>query len=652
MSETSSVTEAVIFFLFLASITLLFVRTAIAVAKGRRHRLRLAMELVALFAIIYFLNSPALRFLGMENLAADFQKGVLFLWTVSLAFLANTALERFVWDGVLSIHGERRIPKLITDGIGLIIYSVAVMFVLHYVYGEPIGPVLATSGAAAIVIGFGAQSTIREVFSGVALNTTKALRIGDYVEIDDVYGQVHDINWRSVSVHNPHTDSLYIFPNSAVAETKILNFSEPQDVFRYYITFSAELSAPPEKVIRVIADELKHSKYVYRTPAPNFNILGYSERGIDYRVRYHFEGDDPWWDAQNEMCMAIWGAARKHGLRIAMNRMLQGSPNSEWEFIDEKNFATAAPDAVLDLLKSHPVFGKLSDEGLKILCDGYETVDLSPPSCFYQKGELADGAFLLLEGRVDILDDEGLHDLEVQNVEPGEFFGLETVFGEQKRLLAARADEYSVAVRFNDETITNILRESENVKKLLSESEASFDNDRRQRRKDELFQIRIAAHHRERHSSLNSIRSGIDEMVNKPALHHLLDHFSKRVRNEELLEGLAATAAHLAVSRGTPDEVERDYFREALRHADLLKHVELTHGLDLFDSYCSQLVDQTDREKSGLVLKELREAKRVKGGEAVVRHFAKGLFGVRGLPDEREQSAFAQIEAVLSETRN
>lgn len=652
MSETSSVTEAVIFFLFLASVTLLFVRAAIAVARGRRHRLRLAMELVAIFAVIYFLNGPALRFLGLENLASDFQKGVLFLWTVSLAFLANTALERFVWDGILSIHGERGIPKLITDGIGLIIYSVAVMLVLHYVYGEPIGPVLATSGAAAIVIGFGAQSTIREVFSGVALNTTKALRIGDYVEIDDVYGQVHDINWRSVSLHNPHTDSLYIFPNSAVAETKILNFSEPQDVFRYYITFSVELSAPPEKVIRVIADELKHSKHVYRTPAPNFNILGYSERGIDYRVRYHFEGDDPWWDAQNEMCMAIWGAARKHGLRIAMNRMLQGSPSSEWEFIDDKTSAVTAKETVLHHLQAHPIFGKLSEDDLTRLCDGYQTVDLSPPSCFYQKGESADGVYLLIEGKVDLLDDEGQHDLEVQNCNPGEFFGLESVMDGTRHLLTARSDAYSIAVLIAGKTVRSVLGDAEGVRKSLAKSEAALDEARQNRRKDELFQIRIAAHHRDRHSSFGNIRSGIDEMVNKPVLHHLLDHFSKRVQNEELLEGLAATAAHLAVSRGTPDETERDYFRDSLRHADLLKHVDLTHGLDLFDRYCTQLVDQPDREKSGLVLKELREAKRVKGGETVVRHFAKGLFGIRRLPDEREQSAFAQIESVLSETKN
>lgn len=154
------------------------------------------------------------------------------------------------------------------------------------------------------------------MFSGIALNATQALRVGDYVEIDGVYGQVYDINWRSVSLKSPHTDSLYIFPNSAVAEQTILNFSEPTDRFKYYVTFSVELLAPPALVISSIAKELENTRYVFRGPKPDFNLLGYSEHGIDFRVRHYFDGDGPWWDAQNEMIMAIWSAMRKQGLRI------------------------------------------------------------------------------------------------------------------------------------------------------------------------------------------------------------------------------------------------------------------------------------------------------------------------------------------------
>ncbi|MEK6249079.1 MAG: mechanosensitive ion channel family protein, partial [Planctomycetales bacterium] len=181
MEETNNLIEGVVFLLLLACITLVFIRTAVAVSRWKKHRFRLAVDLVVIFSVLYFLVPPAFNFVGWSDIVLGVQQAVVFLWTISAAFLINSVLIKFMWDGVLSSHGERKVPKLITDGVGLAIYSAAVMFVLHYVYGQPIGPVLATSGAAAIVIGFGAQSTIREVFSGFSLSATKALRIGDYV---------------------------------------------------------------------------------------------------------------------------------------------------------------------------------------------------------------------------------------------------------------------------------------------------------------------------------------------------------------------------------------------------------------------------------------------------------------------------------------
>ena len=106
------------------------------------------------------------------------------------------------------------------------------------------------------------------------------MRIGDFVEIDDIYGEVHEINWRSVSLLNPHTGSLYIFPNSAVADRIILNFSEPTGLFKSWIKFQVEYGASPDLVIRTIAEELENSKYIRRDPKPDFNILGFTDLGM------------------------------------------------------------------------------------------------------------------------------------------------------------------------------------------------------------------------------------------------------------------------------------------------------------------------------------------------------------------------------------
>jgi small-conductance mechanosensitive channel/CRP-like cAMP-binding protein len=647
MEETNNLIEGVVFLLLLACITLVFIRTAVAVSRWKKHRFRLAVDLVVIFSVLYFLVPPAFNFVDWSDIVLDAQQAVVFLWTISVAFLINSVLIKFMWDGVLSSHGERKVPKLITDGVGLAIYSAAIMFVLHYVYGQPIGPVLATSGAAAIVIGFGAQSTIREVFSGFSLSATKALRIGDYVEIDDVYGQVYDINWRSVSLHNPHTDSLYIFPNSAVAETKILNFSEPKDVFRYYVTFTAELSAPPEKVIRTIADELKHSKYVFRDPKPNFNIFGYSERGIDYRVRYHFEGDDPWWDAQNEMVMAIWSAARRNDFRISMNRMLQSSPE-EWPYLDENIAAATSPEAVLALVKSNPVLNMLADDEIDILCKSYKTADLSPPSCFFLAGSSPEGLFLLVEGEVNILETlEDRHDVEIDTIEPGQLFAVNAALTGGVSTNLARAEQYSVAICFDALAVAEVLAQRQDLRESLVKLAQENDARRGKNREKETRRLLISEHHKVKRSSLEGIRRGVDDMMNKPGLHHFLDHFSSKVRNEELAEGLAAAAALLAVGRGVPGQEDKKHFEEGLRHADLLRHLDLDHCLYRYDEYVSNLLENGEAGEKR-VLENLCEAARVRNGPDIVRDVAKGLCGLSGLPEEEEQAKLKLIDESLS----
>lgn len=646
MENSSDIIQILGFFLVLSGVTLILVRSAVALSRGKSHRLRLSLEILLTLTVIYTFVKPALNFVGQAEFAEPVASAIAFLWLIATAFLINTVFNRFLWEGFLSDHGERRIPKLITDGIGLSIYAVAIMLALHFVYGEPIGAVLATSGAAAVVIGFGAQSTIREVFSGVALNATRALRVGDFVEIDGVYGQVYDINWRSVSLINPHTDSLYIFPNSAVAEQTILNFSEPTDRFRYYVTFSVELSAPPEMVIRSIANELKNSRYVFRDPKPNFNMLGYSEKGIDYRVRYHFDGDDPWWDAQNEIIMAIWAAMRKQGFRISMNRMLQGAPD-EWPAIEERVDNRTHVSDVLKALKQHAIFGSLNDDDLTQFCKSYAACDLNPPSCFYQRGDVSDGIYLLLSGQVHIFDigDDGV-ELKIDTSQPGEIFGIRAAIEQSEHRYSAQAAQYSIAVRIPRENLEKLISDKPKLKTAF-EGIAKEQNVRRAvALEEEKRALLLAQHHNLRRTIAGDLRRSVDNMLNKPMLHHLLDHISSSVRHEELLEGIMAGAAKIATARGVPDDVEREYLVTTLREADLLRHLDIDHGLALFDKYSDMLLEGREKDKD-LVQQALNEARRVKHGPTIVANICKGLCGVHELPTKEELEALAEVQSAL-----
>ncbi|MCH6566698.1 MAG: mechanosensitive ion channel, partial [Proteobacteria bacterium] len=456
--------------LILSFATVILVRGLTLSIRGKHHSVRFGVELLLVFTILFLFSHHALRMAGAGQFIEPLEKSLAFLWWISLAFTINASLNRFVWTGVLSENGVRKVPKLLTDGAAFLLYGAAVMVSMHYVYDKSITTILATSGAAAFIVGLSAQSTLRQVFAGLSLNMTRSLRIGDFVEIDEIYGEVHEINWRSVSLLNPHTGSLYIFPNSAVADKIILNFSEPTERFKYWIKFYVEYGASPDLVISTIAEELENSKFIRRDPKPDFNILGFTDLGMEYRVRYYFDGDDPWWDAQNEMCMAIWSSLRRKGIRLSIDRhkLLSGDEQQDnpWKFDN----ITRPDEHLPEVMVRDPFLAQLAPSQLQELASSARFLDFTPPDCIYRKDDPPDSVYFIAEAQFSVhqVQEDG-SEAQIGVHQDGECIGLESLIEDENENHAStvRAERYSIVYQLNNVLLKKMVSASGKVQKAL-----------------------------------------------------------------------------------------------------------------------------------------------------------------------------------------
>ncbi|WP_237559955.1 mechanosensitive ion channel family protein [Desulfohalovibrio reitneri] len=69
--------------------------------------------------------------------------------------------------------------------------------------GVNLGPLLAGAGIFGLAIGFGAQTLVRDVFSGLFFLLDDAFRIGDYVETGSLTGTVEHLTIRSLQLRHP-----------------------------------------------------------------------------------------------------------------------------------------------------------------------------------------------------------------------------------------------------------------------------------------------------------------------------------------------------------------------------------------------------------------------------------------------------------------
>ena len=69
--------------------------------------------------------------------------------------------------------------------------------------GLDIGPLIAGAGVIGLAIGFGSQTLVRDILSGVFFLIDDAFRVGDYIETGGIKGMVEHISLRSVKLRHP-----------------------------------------------------------------------------------------------------------------------------------------------------------------------------------------------------------------------------------------------------------------------------------------------------------------------------------------------------------------------------------------------------------------------------------------------------------------
>ena len=155
-----------------------------------------------------------------------------------LAFLAIKALDRLVarWKAQVEdlppLNPRRQrtytLGSLITSTGRYVVWPLAIITVLSELNLD-IGALLATAGIAGLAIGFGAQTLVRDVISGVFLLFDDTLRVGDSVRIGNEVGTVETINIRLIKVRKFDGELLMVpagelrtFGNRSISFSRII----------------------------------------------------------------------------------------------------------------------------------------------------------------------------------------------------------------------------------------------------------------------------------------------------------------------------------------------------------------------------------------------------------------------------------------------
>lgn len=649
--DVVSVFEVFGLLVILASIAFIFTQLIKFAFKQKENKVRLGAELLLSFVIIYICIPAAHRVTGTTEYLIETSSFVALLWWLSLAFLIDAAIRKYIWYGLKIEHGVCQVPKLVQDVTSFLLYAIVIMIVMHFVYEEPIAAVLATSGGVAFVLGLAAQKTLSEAFAGLSLSMSKTLKVGDYLDINGIYGQVREINWRSISLLSPNTGSMYIFANSEVAHNIVLNYSTPNDNFKTDVTFSVELHAPPELVMRSVMDELKNSRFVLQDPKPDIHALEFNQLGINYRIRFFFNGDDPWWDAQNEVVNAIWLAMKRNGFRFAVNRNFLQS-GIEWEHDSQPNKPQSTASELIELLSKQKLFSNMDEAKLSSLASKMERIEWLPPECIYQQNGKSDYLYLITEGTSSVYRSDDESEYFLSDLTEGSLCGI-PYLSEDGLLYYShtlQAKQFCVGYKVGIANLSELVGKEELIARfnkiflakdreqslLLTQAKQKLNNEL-SARNQVMFMQALKSH------MSNYYRSGF--------LNHVYDSVFAHHHHTKILDALAGTCALIAVEDGEISASEEEHFCAIIEHINSLKHIDHNQVKGQFDKYASSALADFEQTKER-VFKLLSDCNHDEHSNHIIMATCHAIAGVHGVHTERGQQLIKELAEILGSTED
>ncbi|MET3944276.1 mechanosensitive ion channel family protein [Corynebacterium mucifaciens] len=161
----------------------------------------------------------------------------------------------------------------------IVIWTWAALAVLDQL-GVNVAPLIASAGVVGVAIGFGAQSLVKDFFSGMFILIENQFGVGDTIQVGDIVGEVEMMTLRITTIRDMD-GALWHVRNGDIDQ--VGNHSARFSTARLQIPVS--LMADPDKVSRVIEDtaiaacrDPEIRDFVMDTPA----MLGPSEFNPTY----------------------------------------------------------------------------------------------------------------------------------------------------------------------------------------------------------------------------------------------------------------------------------------------------------------------------------------------------------------------------------
>lgn len=211
---------------------------------------------------------------------------------IALAWVLILIMQRVIPWVAEKLPSRIRLTLLPTlPLLRMVIMIVAVTRIVPLVINPTPGNLLALAGAGGVAVGFAFKDYVSSIFAGVVNLYERPCRAGDWIQVDDAYGEVKFLGFRAMQILTPD-DTIVTVPNSKIWTDNIYNASDGAPTLMCVADFHVEPRHDASRARAILKDVALTSSYV-KLDKPVAVIVSEKPWATHYRLKaYPIDGRD------------------------------------------------------------------------------------------------------------------------------------------------------------------------------------------------------------------------------------------------------------------------------------------------------------------------------------------------------------------------
>ncbi|TFL11524.1 mechanosensitive ion channel family protein [Pusillimonas caeni] len=169
--------------------------------------------------------------------------------------------------------------------------------------------------ALSVGIGFGLQAVVQNFVSGVILVAERPIKVGDWVSLDGVEGNVRKISARATEIEMFDCSTM-IVPNSEFITKKVRNVTMANPLGVVTLKFNMPLDVNADLVRDIMKTAMDTQPEVLHKPAPTVTLETFNEAVLTFSASCYVSSPRQVGTVRSELMFKILSALRKRDIKM------------------------------------------------------------------------------------------------------------------------------------------------------------------------------------------------------------------------------------------------------------------------------------------------------------------------------------------------